>query len=170
MSRYYAPLGLDRPSSLHLRSAAPPPTHLMMLVRVGVLVTTVHVHFLHHFLMRLGSAPYKALVFVRCEFRHFAEERHDVPQQFIIVHDAPGRHARHFDPMFYDPKLFRRREPTAPPEFGRSRIKTPTDLGPLHTGSEMAGAAHFLVLHSTGGNALGVTQINGNSVSGVSRD
>src|SRR5262245_62990950 len=98
MSRYYAPLGLDRPSSLHLRSAAPPPTHLMMmLVRVGVLVTTVHVHFLHHFLMRLGSAPYEALVFVRCEFRHFAEARHDVPQQFIIVRYAPGRHARHFE-------------------------------------------------------------------------
>src|SRR5215472_8798543 len=91
-----------------IRPAAPPPTHLMMmLVRVGVLVTTVHVHFQHHFLMRLGSAPYEALVFVRCEFRHFTEERHDIPQQFIIVRDAPGRHARHFDPMFYDPKLFR---------------------------------------------------------------
>src|SRR5262249_14997895 len=145
------------------RSAAPLPTHLMMmLVRVGVLVTTARVHFLHHFLMRLGSAPYEALVFVRCEFRHFAEERHDVPQQFIIVRYAPGGHARHFDPMFYDPKLFRGCEPTAPSELGRSRIKTPTNLGPLHTGSKMAGTAHFLVLHSTGGNALGVTQINGN--------
>ena len=141
-----------------------------MFVRVGVLVTTVHVHLLHHFLMRLGSAAYEALVFVRCEFRHFPEERHDVPQQFIIVRYAPGRHARHFDPMFYDPKLFRRREPTAPPEFGRSRIKTPTDLGPLHTGSKMAGTAHFLVLHGTGGDTLGVAQISWNRVCCASRD
>ena len=142
----------------------------MMLVRVGVLVTTVHVHFLHHFLMRLGRALYEALVFVRCEFRHFAQERHDIPQQLIIVRYAPGRHAGHFYPMLHDPKLFRGREPTVAPELRGSRIEAPTDLGSLHTGSKMAGTAHFLVLHSTGRDTLGVTQINGNRVSGVSYD
>src|SRR5215471_8546520 len=74
-------------------------TEPLLPTMVTVIMSAAHLHFLHHFLVRLWSAPYERLVFVRCKFRHFAQERHDVPQQFIIVRYAPGRHARHFDPM-----------------------------------------------------------------------
>src|SRR5262245_15019514 len=137
---------------------------------VPMVMTAAHLHFLHHFLVCLWGAPYECVVFIYCELRHFAQERHDIPKQFIIVRDAPGRHARHLDPMFHHPKLFCGREPSTAPELRGSWIEAPTDLRSVHTGSKMAGDAHLLVLHSTGGDTLGVTQIDRNSISGVSCD
>src|SRR5262249_27792165 len=56
--------------------------------------------------VRLWSAAHEGLVLVRCELRHFAQECHDIPKHFVVVRRAPGRHARHFYPVAYDPKLF----------------------------------------------------------------
>src|ERR1700694_1789901 len=104
------------------------------------------VHLLHHFVVSLWSAFHERLVLISGEFRQLAQECHDVPKKFIIMRHSPGRHARHLHSVFDDPKFLRRCEATAATEFGRSRIKALSDLGPLHAGSKMAATAHLSVL------------------------
>src|SRR5262245_1813731 len=102
-----------------------------------------HIHFLHHLLMDLWRAFHERLVLISGEFRQFLKECHDVPKKSVVVRHAPGRHARELEPMFYHPEFLRWGEVGSAPEFGRSRIKPPADLGPFHAGSEMTAAAHL---------------------------
>src|SRR5262249_31438196 len=99
-----------RSDSAHRKVSALATEALLMAV-VPMVMTAAHLHFL----VCLWCSPYERLVFIYCELRHFAQERHDIPKQFIIVRDAPGRHARHLDPMFHHPKLFCGREPSTAP-------------------------------------------------------
>jgi hypothetical protein len=112
---------------------------------VGIMAG-VRIRFMRRPIVSFWSGADESLILVNREFRQLPQKRHNVPKNFIIVRYTPGRHARHFDSVLYDPEIFSRGGAASPAELRRPRIETSADLGPIHPRSKVTAAAHLSIL------------------------